>query len=171
MLRKQFIFATLTYIATAIDVGLPTWVDLQVTPYFIHLLFLVFCLTLRGAELVAWSGVIGLAESYITASTPAWGIMIFATIGLFVAWQQAYERAASTILDRLLQGAVLLIGIGTMRIVQLAITTTISDWKSLASSIACQLAATFLLFVIGTCFWLLFTSISHRSFRLGKSRL
>jgi len=153
MLQRTILCGLLLYGATTIDVGFPTWIPSAAYPSFLSLLLLMFCQCLQGAELVAWAGLIGMSFDFLTDSAPGAGIMVAASIALFVAWQRSFQGREKSLLDRLAFGMVLLLVLALAQGGRILLRNPEAPLPDLAVQLFSNAAATFLLFVAANSLW------------------
>lgn len=170
MLLRLFTCGLLLYGAAAIDLGLPTWIHIPGPPSFLTLLLVLFCQSLRGGELVAWGGAIGLYQDFLVGDPPGTGMMTAATLALYITWRQAADPAhEQRLIDQLLSGMGMLLFLGLARGIRIALTIPDVALSPLVSGLLIRTAATYLLYVVLCCLWSGVRRIGRRSYRLENS--
>lgn len=169
MLQRLMICGVLLYFAATIDQGLPIWISTPALPSCLSLLFVLMCLSLRGAELVVWTGAVGLAVDFLAGETPGAGVMTMATLGLLSAWRQHEHDSGWTLSDRLMGGLWLFLMLGVIQGIGIALRTTTVSLEVLATTLASRLAATYLLFVFVNLVWCGVRLCRRSSYQLENS--
>jgi len=171
MLQRSLVCGLLLFLAVTCDQGWPTWIDLPVAPSFLSLVLVLMCQFLRGAELVAWAGAVGLYQDFLDGHTPGVGVMTAATLGLIVAQLRGNSPEMASVTDRLLSGLGLLLGLTLIRGLHIFSTGTHLETRMVVSSLLIRAAATFLLFVVVTGIWSGIHRCCRRTYRLDNSYL
>jgi len=153
MLRRLILCGGFLYLSVLLDQGVPVWIKTPAQPSFLSLLLVMLCQTLRGTELVAWTGAVGLAWDFLAGETPGPGVMTAATLGLLIAWRQLEPVRPPTFLDRLLSGLGLLLLLALVQGLSVIWHTSTLSTQAVASTLLIRTAATCLLFVIINSLW------------------
>ncbi|WP_437230557.1 rod shape-determining protein MreD [Planctomicrobium sp. SH661] len=169
MLRRQIVCGLLLSLTATLDLGLPTWINTPVVPSCLLLLFVSLCQTLRGGELVFWSGMIGLVQDFVLGEAPGVGIMTLSTLALIVACRQRAHSADTSLVDRLLSGLGLLIALALVRGIRVGLAHPGQPFNVIASALVIRAAATYLLFVAITLLVTGVRCLGRRSYRLESS--